>query len=103
MNDQFIGIRNKFQIATHNPIDIRLLNHTYLHSLPNDLNFPYMYYTNKVTKEKNDFNFQNTKEQEYVFDFDDQHHDTCPKHYKLKNDLSQISGLHSKSKSKLEC
>jgi hypothetical protein len=61
MNDQFIEVHNKFQTVTHNPINITLLNHTYLCSPPNDLNFPYMYYTNKSTKEKNDSIFENTK------------------------------------------
>jgi len=28
--------------------------------------------------------------------FNDQHHDTCPKHFKLKNDPSQIPGLYFK-------
>jgi hypothetical protein len=52
IDDQFIEVLNKFEIATHNPTDITLLNHTHLHPPPNDLNFPYMYYTNKSTKEK---------------------------------------------------
>jgi len=62
---------------------------------------PYMYYTNKSTKERNDFIFQNIKGQEYVFDADDQHHDTCPKHFKLKNDPSQTTSLHSKIQIKI--
>jgi hypothetical protein len=65
-NDQFIEVFNKFQTATDNLVDITLLNHTCFCLLPNDLNFPYMYYTHKSTKEKNDFVFQNTKGQEYV-------------------------------------
>jgi hypothetical protein len=60
-----------------------------------------MYYTNKSTKERNDFIFQNIKGQEYVFDVDDQHHDTGPKHFKLKNDPSQTTGLHSKIQIKI--
>ncbi len=67
IDDQFIEVFNEFRIATHNHVDITLLNHTYLHLPPNYLNFPYMYYTNKSTKERNDFVFQNTKGQEYVF------------------------------------
>ncbi len=55
-----------------------------------------MYYTNKSIKEINDFVFQNIKGQEYVFDANDQLHDTCPKHSKLNNDSSQIASLHSK-------
>ncbi len=69
-------------------------------SSPNDLNFPYMYYTNKSQK-KNDFIFQNIKGREYVFDADDQHHDTCPKHFKLKNDPSQATCFHSKIQIKI--
>jgi hypothetical protein len=60
-----------------------------------------MYYTNKSTNEKNDFVFQNSKGQEYVFDFDDQHHDTCPKNFKLNNDLSQTTSLHPKIQIKI--
>jgi hypothetical protein len=60
-----------------------------------------MYYTNKSTKERILFFFQNIKRQEYVFDIDDQHHDTCPKHFKLKNDQSQTIGLHSKIQIKI--
>jgi hypothetical protein len=60
-----------------------------------------MYCTNKSTKERNDFVFQKTKGQEYVFDANDQHHDTCPKHFKLKNDSSQTVGLHSKIQIKI--
>ncbi len=60
-----------------------------------------MHYTNKSTKEKNDFIFQNIKRQEYVFDVDDPHNDTCPKHFKLKNDPSQTTGLHSKIQIKI--
>jgi hypothetical protein len=60
-----------------------------------------MYYTHKSTKERNDFIFQNTKRQKYVFDVDNQRHDTCPKHFELKNDLSQIEGLHSKIQIKI--
>jgi hypothetical protein len=82
IDDQFIEVLNRFWITTYNLVDITILNYTYLHLPPNDLNFPYMYYTNKSTKKKNDFFFQNTKGQEYVFDADDQHHDTCPKHFK---------------------
>ncbi len=63
IDDQFIEVLNKFEIATHNPIDIASLNHTHLHPPLNDLNFPYMYYTNKSTKEENDFIFQNIKGQ----------------------------------------
>jgi hypothetical protein len=68
---------------------------------PNELNFPYMYYTNKSTRECNNFVFENTEGQEYVFDANDQHHDTCPKHFKLKNDPSQIVGLHLKIQLKI--
>jgi hypothetical protein len=60
-----------------------------------------MYYINKSTKEINDFVFQNTKGQKYVFDVDDQHYDTCSKHFKLKNDPSQTTGLHSKIQIKI--
>jgi hypothetical protein len=60
-----------------------------------------MHYTNKSTKERSDFLFQNMKGQKYVFDVDDQHHDTCPKHFKLKNDPSQTIGLHSKIQIKI--
>jgi hypothetical protein len=60
-----------------------------------------MYYTNKSTKERIDFVFQNTKGQEYVFDIDDQQHDMCPKHFKLNNDSSQTIGLHSKIQIKI--
>jgi hypothetical protein len=69
-DDQFIEVINIFQTTTHNPINITLLNHTCLHPPPNDLIFPYMYYTNKSTKEKNDLIFQNIKGQKYVFDVD---------------------------------
>jgi len=100
-NDQFIQVLNRFWIVTHNLANITLLNHTYLRPPPNDLNFPYMYYINKSTKEKNYFIFQNKKGQEYVFDVDDQHHDTCPKHSKWKNGPSQIVGLHSKIQIKI--
>ncbi len=41
IDDQFIEVLNRFQTTTHNPTYITLLNHTYLHSPPNDLNFPY--------------------------------------------------------------
>jgi hypothetical protein len=101
IDDQLIEVFNEFRTATHNFVDITLLNHTYLHIPPNDLKFPFMYYTNKSTKEINDFVFQNTKGQEYVFDVDDQLHDTCPKHFKLKNDPSQIASLHSKIQIKI--
>jgi len=43
----------------------------------------------------------NTKGQEYVFDANDRHHDTCPKHFKLKNDPSQRTNLHSKIQIKI--
>jgi hypothetical protein len=43
IDDQFIEVLNKFRTATHNPIDVTLLNHTYSHLPPNYLNFPYMY------------------------------------------------------------
>jgi hypothetical protein len=49
--------------------------------------------TNKPTRECNNFVFENTKGQEYVFDANDQHHDTCLKHFKFKNDPSQRAGL----------
>jgi hypothetical protein len=100
-DERFIQVFNIFWTVTHNRANITLLNHTYLRSPPNDLNFPYIYYTNKSRKEKNDFIFQNTKGQEYVFDVDDQHHDTCPKHFKSKNDPSQTVGLHSKIQIKI--
>jgi hypothetical protein len=61
-----------------------------------------MYYTNKSTKERNNFFFENTKGQQYVFDANDQHHDTCPKHFKLKNDPSQTTGLHSNIQVKID-
>jgi hypothetical protein len=35
------------------------------------------------------------------FDANDQHHDTCPKHFKLKNDLPQIASLHFKIQIKI--
>ncbi len=35
------------------------------------------------------------------FDADDQHRDTCPKHFKLKNDPSQTTSLHSKIQIKI--
>jgi hypothetical protein len=60
-----------------------------------------MYYTNKSTKERNDVIIQNTERQKYVFDVDNQHHDTCPKHFKLNNDLSQIACLHYKVQIKI--
>jgi hypothetical protein len=60
-----------------------------------------MYYTNKSTNERNDFVFQNTKGQECVFDVDDQHHDTCPKHFKLNNVLSRTTSLHPKIQIKI--
>jgi hypothetical protein len=41
--------------------------------------------------------FENTRGQEYVFDANDQHHDTCPKHFKFKNDPSQRVGLRVKT------
>jgi hypothetical protein len=50
IDDQFIEVFNKFQTTTHNLVNIRLLNHICLRLPPNDLNFPYMYYTNKSTK-----------------------------------------------------
>ncbi len=59
IDDQIIEVFNKFQATTHNPSNIRLLNHICLRLPPNDLNFPCMYYTNKSTKEINDFIFQN--------------------------------------------
>ncbi len=101
IDDQFVEVLNRFWTIIHNSIDITLLNHTYLCLPPNDLNFPYIYYTNKSTKERNDFIFQNIKGQGYVFDADNQHHDTCLKHFKLKNDSSQIIGLHSKIQIKI--
>jgi hypothetical protein len=60
-----------------------------------------MYYTNKSTKKRNDSIFQNIKGREYVFDANDQRHDTCPKHFKLKNDPSQATCLHSKIQIKI--
>jgi len=61
------------------------------------IRFPfYVLDTNKSTRECNNFVFENTKGQEYVFDVNDQHHDTCPEHFKLKNDPSQIDGLQIK-------
>jgi hypothetical protein len=61
IDGQFIEILNKFWTTTHNPTNITLLNHTCLCPPPNDLTFPYMYYTKKSTKEINDFVFQNTQ------------------------------------------
>jgi len=95
-DDQFIEVFNRFRTTTHNPIDFGFLNNICLRQPPNELNFPYMYYTNKSTREPNNFVFENTKGQEYVFDANDPHHDTCPKHFKLKNDPSQTTNLHSK-------
>jgi hypothetical protein len=60
-----------------------------------------MHYTNKSTREPNNFVFENTKGQEYVFNANDQHHDTCPKHFNLKNDPSQTTNLHSKIQVKI--
>jgi hypothetical protein len=59
----------------------------------NRISFIYVLDTNKSTREHDNFAFKNTKGQEYVFDVNDQHHDTCPKHFKLKNDPSQIVGF----------
>jgi hypothetical protein len=64
--------------------------------------FPlYVLNTNKSTRECNNFIFENAKGQEYLFDANDQHHDTCPKHFKFKNDWSQIARLHSKIQVKI--
>jgi hypothetical protein len=41
-DDQFIEVINRFQTATHNPIDITFFNNICLHQLPNELNFFYM-------------------------------------------------------------
>jgi hypothetical protein len=101
IDDQFIKVVNRFRIATHNLANITLLNHACLCLPPSDLNFFYMYYTNKSTNERNDFVFQNTKRQEYVFDVNDQHNDTCLKLFKLENDSSQTVGLHSKIQIKI--
>jgi hypothetical protein len=87
---KFIEVLNRFQTTTHNPIDVTFLNNICLRQPPNELNFPfYVLDTNKPTKECNNFVFENTNWQEYVFDVNEQHHDTCPKHFKLKNDPSQ--------------
>jgi hypothetical protein len=70
-DDQFIEVLNRFWTTTHNPVDISFLNNICLHQPPNELDFPYMYYTNKSTKEPNNFVFENTKGQKYVFDAND--------------------------------
>jgi hypothetical protein len=56
---------------------------------------------NQQKKKTNNFAFENTKGQQYVFDAIDKHNDTCPKHFKLKNDSSQKVGLHSKIQIKI--
>jgi hypothetical protein len=62
------------------------------------IRFPfYVLDTNKSTRKRNNFVFENAKGQEYVFDVNDQHHDTCPKHFKLKNGPSQTIGLQVKT------
>ncbi len=100
-DNRFIEVLNIFQTTTHNPINITFFNNICLCQLPNELDFPCMYYTNKSTKEHNNFVFENTKGQQYVFDVNDQHHDTCPKHFKLKNDPSQIVCLYSEIQVKI--
>jgi hypothetical protein len=54
-DNRFIEVLNRFQIATHNPINITFFNNIFLCQLPNELDFPYMYYTNKSTKERNNY------------------------------------------------
>jgi len=70
-DDQFIEVFNRFQTATHNHINITFFNNICLHQPPSELNFPYMNYTNKSTRECNNFVFENTKGQEFVFDVND--------------------------------
>jgi hypothetical protein len=42
-DEQFIELLNRFQNATHNPIDITFLNNICLHQPPNELDFLSMY------------------------------------------------------------
>ncbi len=102
-DNQFIEVLNRFQTATHNPINITFFNNICLCQLPNELDFPYMYYTNKSTKECNNFVFENIKGQEYVFNVNDHTMTHAPNiSNKKMTHHKQLVCIH-KSKSKLVC
>ncbi len=57
-NEHFMNILNKYHTFTHIENDISTLNAIRFKMPPNDLQFPYLYYTNKTTNIQNEYVFQ---------------------------------------------
>ncbi len=55
----------------------------YVKTPPNNLQVPFLYYTNKAINIQNEYAFQHTSGQVYVFNPKDHHHDAFPLHFNL--------------------
>jgi hypothetical protein len=91
----FIQNLNKFHTTTKNTRDIEYINSICNQQPPNDFIILYLFYTNKLVQKHNENVFTNTLGPTFIFKTMDINHQSCPPSYKLSNDPSKTTGLHS--------
>jgi hypothetical protein len=94
-NTQFIKTLNKFHTCTQTLKDIQYINSNCCRQIPNILTTPHLFYTNILVRKHNKFVFNNTYGPTFNFEVIDIHHHSCPSSYKLSNDPSKTTSLHT--------
>ncbi len=91
----FIETLNKFHIAIENIKDIQFINSIHNQQPLNNFTILYLFYTNKLVQKHNENVFINTLGPMFIFKTMDINHQSCPPSYKLSNDPSKTTSLHS--------
>ncbi len=91
----FIQTLNKFRTWTKNTKDIEFINLICNLQLSNDFTIMYLFSTNKLVQKHNENVFINTLGPTFILKAMDINHQWCPPSYKLSNDSSIITSLHS--------
>ena len=99
----FINILNKFRKCSHNIIDIHTINNLCSKQHPNNSTIPHLYYMNKDTLAHNLKVFDNTEGVTYYSNVIDIKHQSLSAKFKILDDPSKATGLHTLIKVKKIC
>ena len=94
-DQQFIDLFNRFRTATQTQNDIDIINSQCVRNPSRDPKFSYLFYKNEPKLQHNEYVFQRTEGNVYIFYKEDKHHDLCPKSFQLRDDPNETTDLHA--------
>ncbi len=72
------------------------INNECLCTLPNNPNFPYLFYMNETKQKHNESTFLWNEGDVFILRAQNRHHYTCPQSFQLQNDTNFTTRLHLK-------